>query len=155
MNDKFYTVRGYEIKNYNKNILTSSMEDYLEMIYRNSLDKPYIRINLLAQLLNVNDSSATKMVQKLGKSGFVNYEKYGIITLSEKGSKLGEMLLNRHTVLENFLTFIGCTENPLQQTELIEHNISWETINNIKLFLNFLDENKDVLRRFLQFKDGS
>lgn len=152
MNDKFYTVRGYEMKNYNKNTLTSSMEDYLEMIYRSSLNKPYIRINVLAQLLNVKDSSTTKMVQKLGELGFVNYEKYGIITLTEKGIQLGKLLLNRHTVLEQFLSFIGCTEDALKQTELIEHNINWETLKNIQILYDFINENKDIFVKYDNYK---
>lgn len=153
MSDEFYTVRGYEMKNYNKNVLTSSMEDYLEMIYRKSLEQPYMRINILAQLLNVNNSSATKMVQKLGEFGFVNYEKYGIVTLTDKGVKLGKLLLNRHIVLENFLLFIGCTEDALRQTELIEHNISWETFNNIKILYDFITKDKNLLERYIIFKN--
>ncbi len=152
MNDQFYTVRGYEMKNYNKNAITSSMEDYLEMIYRNSLSKPYIRINSLAQMLNVKDSSATKMVQKLGQLGFVNYEKYGIITLTEKGVQLGRILLNRHAVLENFLYFIGCTQDALRQTELIEHNISWETLQNIHILYDFISSDPDLLAKYSSYK---
>ncbi len=151
MNEKFYTVRGYEMKDSNKNTLTSSMEDYLEMIYRRCQDNSYLRINNLAHLLNVNDSSATKMVQKLGQLGFVNYEKYGIITLTEKGYNLGKMLLSRHSVLENFLTFIGCTEDALKQTELIEHNINWDTIKKLQILYDFFNENKDVLERLEQY----
>lgn len=56
MNDRFHTVRGYELQRHNKNFLTPALEDYLEMIYRNSLNEDYIRINILAQLLNVKDS---------------------------------------------------------------------------------------------------
>ena len=67
MNNKgFHTVRGYQLLEQNKRLLTSAMEDYLEMICRNSLQDGYIRINKLAELLNVKASSASKMVQKLG-----------------------------------------------------------------------------------------
>ncbi|HBM75724.1 MAG TPA: DtxR family transcriptional regulator, partial [Clostridiaceae bacterium] len=52
-----------------KRVLTSSMEDYLEMIYRNSLEAGSMRINTLSELLNVRPSSTTKMVQKLTKAG--------------------------------------------------------------------------------------
>jgi len=43
-----------------------------------------MRINTLAEMLNVRPSSATKMVQKLSEKGFVEYKRYGIITLTEK-----------------------------------------------------------------------
>ena len=65
MEENFYTTRGYEIQSYTNNLLTSSMEDYLEMIYRGYLADGYIRLSKLASLLNVKDSSASKMVQKI------------------------------------------------------------------------------------------
>lgn len=36
MNSNYYTLRGYKLKN--KKIITESMEDYIEMIYRNELN---------------------------------------------------------------------------------------------------------------------
>jgi Mn-dependent DtxR family transcriptional regulator len=152
MNDDFYTVRGYEMKNYNKNTLTASMEDYLEMISRECAARPFIRVNELAQRLNVKDSSATKMVQKLGNLGYVDYQKYGMVTLTVKGRELGAFLLERHTLLEKFLSFIGCTEDALKQTELIEHNISPDTLKNIELLYGFLNENRDVLKKYHSYK---
>ena len=87
MEDSFHTVRGYEMQGYNRSSLTPALEDYLEMIYRRSLKEPYIRIKSLARYLNVKDPSASKMVQKLGELGFVNYERYGIVHLRTKEGK--------------------------------------------------------------------
>lgn len=81
--DEFRTVRGYELLNQNKKELTSAMEDYLEMIYRNIEQEGYMRINTLSELLNVKPSSATRMVQKLKELGLINYEKYGITERSD------------------------------------------------------------------------
>lgn len=155
MNDDFYTVRGYEMKNYNKNTLTASMEDYLEMIYRECAERPFIRVNELAQRLNVKDSSATKMVQKLGSMGYVDYHKYGMVTLTDNGKDAGAFLLSRHTLLEKFLSFIGCTKDALRQTELIEHNISPETLKKIELLYSFLNEkeNKPILLKYTSYRD--
>lgn len=153
MNDTFSTVRGYELKRHDKNLLTPSLEDYLEMIYRYCQDESHIRVNTLARLLNVKDSSASKMVKKLGQLGLVNYEKYGIITLTEKGKKEGKFLLNRHNIIENFLLLIGCKENTLVQTELIEHYISPSTVTNIEILYDFFYSNKDVLDKYLKYRE--
>ncbi|WP_414632576.1 metal-dependent transcriptional regulator, partial [Clostridium tyrobutyricum] len=75
--DEFYTLRGYKMLNQEKNLLTSSMEDYLEMIYRMCRSEDYVRMNQLAKNLNVRPSSATKIVQKLKELGMVDYQKYG------------------------------------------------------------------------------
>lgn len=152
MDDTFHTVRGYELQRNNKNMLTSALEDYLEMIYRNSLSEAYIRINILAQLLNVKASSASKMVKKLGQLGLVNYEKYGIVTLTDEGKKLGEFLLNRHNIIENFLSFIGCKENALIQTELMEHIITTDTVKNMQILYDFFESNKDILEKYKDYK---
>ena len=84
-NNKFHTVRGYQLLEQNKKILTSAMEDYLEMIYRYSLTDDYVRINTISELLNVQASSVTKMVQKLSELGMVDFKKYGILSLTDIG----------------------------------------------------------------------
>ncbi|MDD2234326.1 MAG: iron dependent repressor, metal binding and dimerization domain protein [Desulfitobacteriaceae bacterium] len=152
MNEKeFYTVRGYQLLEQNKSSLTPAMEDYLEMIYRNSLQDGNLRINKLAELLNVKASSASKMVQKLGESGFLNYEKYGNVMLTEGGKEFGEFLLRRHRIIEDFLRFLEC-DNILAQTELIEHNINTYTLENIKILNDFFTSNQEIADRFKQYK---
>ncbi|MHB1315709.1 MAG: iron dependent repressor, metal binding and dimerization domain protein [Christensenellales bacterium] len=151
-NNGFYTVRGYQLLQQNKRLLTSAMEDYLEMICRNSEKEGYLRINKLAELLHVQSSSATKMVQKLGLLGFLKYEKYGILILTEDGKELGKYLLNRHAVIECFLTTIGKGENPLAETELIEHNISTSTLKNIDILNKFFTKSPEILKSFERFK---
>ena len=153
MDNKFHTVRGYEIKSYHHKKITSAMEDYLEMIYRYLLNQIYIRVNQLSKLLNVSNASVTKMVQKLTKLGMLNYEKYGIITMTKKGKNLGSYFLKRHNVIEDFLRFIGCENNLLLQTELIEHIITKETLEKIEILLNFFKNNTDIIERYYQYRN--
>ncbi|MEN6312886.1 MAG: iron dependent repressor, metal binding and dimerization domain protein [Clostridiaceae bacterium] len=148
---KFHTVRGYQLLEQNIKLLTPSMEDYLEMIYRNSLIVGYMRINTLSDLLNVAAPSATKMVQKLNKLGLLDYKKYGIIFLTENGREIGKFLLQRHNVIELFLRNLGVKENTLIETELIEHNISAATLQKINIFNKFLEQNPDIVKKFEQF----
>ncbi|WP_054692112.1 metal-dependent transcriptional regulator [Syntrophomonas palmitatica] len=92
--DGFYTVRGYQLLHQDESLMTPSMEDYLEMVCRLAKDKPYTRISDLSEALNVRQPSATKMVQKLAESGYLNYKKYEVIELTARGQELGEYLLN-------------------------------------------------------------
>ena len=66
--------------------------------------------------------------------------------------KLGEFLLNRHNVIENFLSLIGCKEDILLQAELIEHTITPDTVNNIKILNIFFEKNKDVLEKYVSYR---
>jgi DtxR family transcriptional regulator, Mn-dependent transcriptional regulator len=155
-NKEFHTVRGYQLLEQNERLLTSSMEDYLEMIYRNFLSEGYMRINMLSEMLNVKPSSATKMVQKIAKLGFLEYEKYGIILLTQQGRELGEFLLNRHNIIQRFLEIIAidnkAKENILIETELIEHNISAGTLLNLKILNEFFHEKPELINMFKEFK---
>ncbi len=150
MDNGFYTVRGYQLLGQNKRI-TSAIEDYLEMIYRNRDDNSGMHINGLAKLLHVKASSATKMVQKLGALGFLHYEKYGDIILTEEGCQFGAYLLRRHRIIAEFLQLIGI-ENALLETELIEHNVSMQTVHNIETLNRFFSENHDILECYKRFQ---
>lgn len=139
--------------NINKNLLTPSMEDYLEMVYRCSLKNTYIRLNLIAQMLNVKDSSASKMMKKLGELNLINYEKYGVITLTDKGKELGGFLFQRHNIIETFIKNITQNDDSLLETELIEHVISSKTVNDFKIFNEFIENNPDILAKYIEFKN--
>lgn len=149
--ENFYTFNEYMKK---EDKLTASMEDYLEMIYRLSLDTNFTRIHDLANALNVQPPSATKMMQKLSDYGLINYERYGIITLTEKGSNLGHFLLDRHNTIEIFLKILGISKNILEQTEKIEHTISNDTLIYLKNFVNFINSNPNLIKSFNKFYDN-
>jgi DtxR family Mn-dependent transcriptional regulator len=148
---KFHTVRGYELLNQGSNVLTPSMEDYLEMSYRLGKDKGYARISDLAQALNVQPPSASKMVQKLAEMGYLNYERYGVIEFTELGREIGEYLLKRHETIQSFLIMIGVVHNTLEDTEKIEHSISEETYKYITLFSQFIQQNQQLLEAYRLF----
>lgn len=150
----FHTVRGYENINLTRKLLTPSMEDYLEMIYRCSIEEEVVRLNKIALLLNVRDSSASKMMKKFGELSLIKYEKYGVIILTEQGISLGKYLLERHNIIENFLKYLGGKEEVLQETELIEHIIGSETVENLYMLNMFFQDNKDVLDKYKNFKEN-
>ncbi len=63
--DNFYTLKGYSLLEHTQ--ITSSMEDYLEMICRLHRDGQPVRIKELAECLHVKPSSASKMTGNLRK----------------------------------------------------------------------------------------
>lgn len=124
---------------------TPSMEDYIEQIYILIESKGYARVSDIAEKLEVHPSSVTKMIQKLDKSEFVNYEKYRGFMLSAKGKKVGKRLLYRHDLLEEFLEIIGVEEdNIYDDVEGIEHHLSWNSIDRIDDLVAYFkaDENR-------------
>ena len=130
MKEEFYTLKGYKIKN--EEVLSSSMEDYVEMIYRLSEKSEEVRVNDLSIALNVQPPSTTKMIKRLAKENYVIYERYGCVKLTEKGREIGSKLLKRHKIIYEFLQLIGVKDNILEQTEIIEHAVNDEVLNKIK-----------------------
>lgn len=127
---EFYTLKGYKLKNSNN--ITESMEDYIEMIYRNTLNNENISVKDLANYLNVKPSSASKMANRLKELNLINFEKYGQISLNEEGKSIGKYLLYRHNVLNNFFKLLNKNKYSLEQVEKIEHFIDYDTIRNIE-----------------------
>ncbi len=129
-NSGFRTSRGYQIISQQEGALTSSMEDYLEMIYRECSQSGYTRVGQVSEMLHVKPSSASKMIFKLTDMGYLKYDRYEIIQLTEKGKTAGEALLRRHTIIEDFLRSVG-SPNSLEETELIEHSLSDATVESL------------------------
>lgn len=153
INREFHTVRGYQMLNSENKVLTSSLEDYLEMIYRTYLEEGYARINRLADKLNVRPSSATKVVQKLCELGLVDYQRYGIIRLTEEGKTMGQYLLKRHEIVEEFLRNLGIEETLLKDTELMEHNVGPGALEIISSFNQFLSDNPQVKTQYEDYRN--
>lgn len=123
---EFYTLNGYKRKNHP--VLTESMEDYLEMMYRIYLDKKRIRINDLANFLNVKPSSVSKMATKLKENDLILFQKYGDVYLTDAGERMGSYLLWRHNILVSFFSVLNKTDYSLEQVEKIEHFIDDKTL---------------------------
>lgn len=134
--DNFYTQKGYEL--HNTDDLTASMEDYLEMICRMLKEERVVRVQALSKCLHVKPSSTSKMVNALKEKGYISCEKYGYLTVTPKGRKIGEYLLYRHDVLHEFLCFINDSENELEQVEKIEHYMNPKTIEKLHSLLEYL-----------------
>ncbi|MBU5466376.1 transcriptional regulator MntR [Virgibacillus sp. MSJ-26] len=126
---------------------TATMEDYIELIYNLIEMKGYARVSDIAEELEVHPSSVTKMVQKLDKDNFVNYEKYRGFVLTEKGEKVGKKLVFRHELLEEFLEIIGVEkENIYDDVEGIEHHLSWNSIDRIGDLVRYFEEDQKRIK---------
>ena len=148
--EEFYTVKGYSLQIDKE--LTESMEDYLEMISRLCKSKNYTRIKDISKALNVKASSSSKTVQKLKDRGYVKYEKYGFVQLTNKGRKEGEYLVYRHSIVENFLRLVGIKENLIRDTELIEHQITPTITKNLNYLVKFFEENEMLKEKFRSYQ---
>ncbi|MBB6454241.1 Mn-dependent DtxR family transcriptional regulator [Salirhabdus euzebyi] len=133
---------------------TPSMEDHIEQIYLLIEQKGYARVSDIAESLQVHPSSVTKMVQKLDRDGYLNYEKYRGLILTAKGQKIGKRLVYRHELLEQFLGIIGVDKEKIyEDVEGIEHHLSWNAIDRIGDVVQYFEEDPSRLEALKKVQD--
>ena len=142
MEEGFYTLKGYGLIEHG--LITAAMEDYLEMIYRMlspqgaKESQGVVRVSALAAALHVKPSSASKMAGNLRSRELILFPRYGCISLTPTGQRLGEYLLRRHQLAHELLKKINGTQNELAQCEKIEHFLEPRTVMNLENFLKKL-----------------
>jgi Mn-dependent DtxR family transcriptional regulator len=129
---------------------SQSAEDYLERIHELIEEKGYARVVDIALSLDVKQASVTSMVQKLGELGYLNYEKYRGLILTEKGRAVAQLIQKRHETLSRFFSLFGLTaETQRRDIEGIEHHLSPETGDVLADLARFFEKNPETLQRFL------
>ena len=121
---------------------TTSVEDYLEVIYELMQEKGYARSVDISKYLGVKSPSVTSMLQRLHRMGLVIYERYRGITLTAKGERLARSVKKRHLVITQFLRILGVDETIANSdAEGIEHHVHQATIDRITQFVVFIEKN--------------
>jgi Mn-dependent DtxR family transcriptional regulator len=130
---------------------SQSAEDYLERIHALIQQKGYARVVDIASSLGVKQASVTSMVQKLAELGYLNYEKYRGLILTEKGRAVAIRIKKRHQTLARFFSLFGLDEQTQQQDiEGIEHHLSAETVEVLSSLAKFFEDNPAMLKAFLR-----
>lgn len=125
------------------------MEDYLEVISELVELKGYATTLDVSRYMNVSAPSATKMLQRLDENGYLKYEKYRGIHLTQKGNILAETIRQKHGILLEFFEILGIEhETANQDAEGIEHHLNPKTIKQLRKFITYLKSNKKFLDGF-------
>lgn len=133
-----------------KDVLSASNEDYLERIHELIENKGYARVSDIATSLALSRPSVSAMVQRLAKGGFLAYEKYRGLTLTEKGKKIALRVKYRHIILAEFLTLLDLDlDIVLKDVEGMEHHISSETLKKVETLVRYWKKNPSQIKRIL------
>ena len=114
--------------------LTSSLEDYLEVICNYLNENNTVRAIDISKKLNVSRASVTEALKKLASKDLLLYDRYGSITMTEKGFEEAKKVVSKHTTLQKFFEkVLGLnTDEASQNACRIEHVISKESFEAIK-----------------------
>lgn len=118
-------------------ILSSALEDYLEVILELGEKEPEIRVTDIAEKLNIAKSTVTITINKLKKLGLVLQESYGPIVLTSTGKKYAAEVRKRHQMLKSFLMeALGVDYQTAEKDAcLMEHVLSPVTMKKIAEYL--------------------
>ncbi len=118
---------------------TDRMEDYLEVIYELVRQKGYATTVDISDYLNVSSPSVTRMMKKLHETGFIRYEKYRGMSLTDKGIEVAKAIHKRHGILAEFFKMIGVQDDIANEdAEGIEHHLHSETLMKLEDFVRSL-----------------
>ena len=117
--------------------LTASLEDYLEVICNYTNKGLNFRAVDISKELNVSRASVTEALKKLASKGYINYDRYNVLSLTESGKALAAKIISKHNILQRFfieklgLSFEEASENACK----IEHVITDNAFNKIAEYL--------------------
>jgi len=135
---------------------SQSAEDYLERIHELIEEKGYARVVDIASSLKVKQASVTSMVQKLGEAGYLNYEKYRGLMLTNKGREVARRIQNRHETLSRFFSLFGLdAETQRRDIEGIEHHLSPATVEILSDLAQFFEDQPEILKVFRKSRKNS
>lgn len=118
-------------------MLSRKAENYLKAIMTIESEKGYARIKDIAGAMNVRAPSATEMVKRLDKEGYVSYVKYGSVNLTSKGNNVARIAENRHDHLKSLLMdIIHVPESIAEKDALVlEQQLHDVTIEKMKKYV--------------------
>jgi len=134
---------------------SQTAEDYLERIHELIEEKGYARVVDIASSLDVKQASVTSMVQKLGELGYLNYEKYRGLVLTDKGRAVATGIQKRHETLARFFSIFGLdAETQQRDIEGIEHHLSPATVEMLSDLASYFERNPETLKSFIKSRKG-
>lgn len=119
--------------------MTGNKEDYLKIIYELGGEENLVSNKKIANALEISPSSVTEMIQKLLKEGYVEYELYKGIKLSDYGALEAKKVKRRHLLWEVFLLEkLGYKlEEVHDEAEILEHVTSDKLEKMLDKYLNY------------------
>ena len=121
--------------------LSARVEDYLRSIYDITERKGYARIKDISKEMSLKPSTVVGMMRKLTQCGFITYEKYGEIRLTQSGKAVTVELKKRRDTFEKFLEIILVpNEIAAKDAHILEHELDPQTIQQFTRFVDFITQ---------------
>lgn len=125
--------------NHNKHKSEESVQDYLETIYVLNKSLPQVRSIDIANKLSYSKPSVSVAMKNLRTNGYIQVSDEGYITLTEIGSQIAHSVYERHSLMTEFLVYLGVDpEIAKEDACMMEHDISEESFEALKKHIHNL-----------------
>ena len=119
-------------------MVSKALEEYLKTMYVLQIKNKEIRVTDIAKAMSCSKPSVNKAINNLKENGLVNYETYGKIELTSKGTDLAKKILEAYDIVYVFLKdVLGITEEEAKaEAEKIKLNMKDNTINKLAKYVH-------------------
>ncbi|NLK40261.1 MAG: metal-dependent transcriptional regulator [Clostridiales bacterium] len=110
-----------------------SAENYLETILILSKKNDRVRSIDIVNKLEYTKPSVSVAMKNLRKNGYIDMDRDGYITLTDKGRAIADAMFERHILFTNWLIELGVDEKTAAEDACrIEHVLSTDSFEAIK-----------------------
>jgi DtxR family Mn-dependent transcriptional regulator len=142
--------------------LSSTLEDYLEAIFRIEKEKRTARVRDIARHVGVSKSTVSAALKSLASKKLIEYEPYELITLTSEGRSRAATIVMNHYIISHFLqSVLALSRDAAERIACeFEHAVDQEAIERFACFLAFVrksaTDGPNLLNDFQRFlSEGS
>lgn len=120
-------------------MISQTEENYLKALYNLTYLKGEATVNEISKRLDIKMPTVNSMMKKLSEKGFVRYESYKPLKLTEEGKKEAALIIRKHRLTEMYLVEkMGFAWDEVHQiAEQIEHIHSPEFFTKMDQLLGY------------------
>lgn len=124
--------------------LSASLEDYLEAIFFLTRNSAVARSKDIADGLAVARPSVTGALRQLAEKGLINYEPYGLVSLTKAGHTRAAGVAKKHDIIKSFFVdVLGVdTESAAEAACRAEHTLGKPIVAKLMSFIEFVTQQR-------------
>lgn len=125
--------------------IQESAENYLETIYILKRRNGVVRSIDIVNELDFAKPSVSVAMKNLRENGYVEMDANGYLSLTPKGNQIAETMYERHTLLTDWLIFLGVEPKTAAEDACrVEHVISAQSFQAIKKHIQLNKESNQL-----------
>ena len=130
--------------------LSPALENYLEIIFYQEIREGAARASSIAEAAGVSRSTVTSTLKVLKKMGYVEYEPYSLVHLTEAGMHIGRDIAHRHIVIQEFFQHVLQLEPGVSNDVAceLEHVLPPDVIRRLGQFVLYLRSREDTWKNW-------